>query len=118
MTFGLPANDLAPGAGTAFGFLQRLIKENAIKSCWGVLLGGSAGTGCWLGAGRQLKMLDRGSQKYLAIDCASDGEYKLFWCKAFEQTGEGPQSFTHTRGIFHIIFVLYSMIQFRLDLTG
>ena len=30
--FGLLANDLVPGSGMAFGFLQRLIKEKTIKS--------------------------------------------------------------------------------------
>lgn len=30
--FGLPANDLVPGARLAFNSLQRLIKENTIKS--------------------------------------------------------------------------------------
>lgn len=30
--FGLPANDLVPGAGMAFNSLQKLIKENTIKS--------------------------------------------------------------------------------------
>lgn len=53
--FGLPAKDLVPGAGMAFGFLQRLIKENAMKSLWELLCGGSAYTKCWLKAGRQLK---------------------------------------------------------------
>lgn len=54
--FGLPANDLVPEAGMAFGFLQRLIKENTIKSLWELLCGGSASTRCWLRASRQLKM--------------------------------------------------------------
>lgn len=54
--FWLPANELLPGTGTTFGFLQRLIKENTIKSCWEFLNGGSASTGCWLRAGRHLKM--------------------------------------------------------------
>lgn len=53
---GLAANDLVPGAGKAFGSLQRLIKENTIKSLWQLLCGGSASTRCWLGAGRKLKM--------------------------------------------------------------
>lgn len=83
--FGLPANELLPGTGTAFGFLQRLIKENTIKSCWEFLCGGSASTGCWLGAGRQLKMspgtlrchqAPRGSQKYSAVECSWDVEYE------------------------------------------
>lgn len=54
--FGLPANELLPGTGTTFVFLQRLIKENTIKSHWEFLCGGSASTECWLRAGRQLKM--------------------------------------------------------------
>lgn len=53
---GLPTNDLVPRAGTPFGFLERLIKENTIKSHWELLCGGSASTRCWLRAGRQLKM--------------------------------------------------------------
>lgn len=54
--FGLPANDLVPVAGTAFGFLQRLIKENTIRARWELLCGGWASTGCWLTAGTHLKM--------------------------------------------------------------
>lgn len=53
---GLPANDLVPGAGAAFVSRQRLVKENAINALWELLCGGSASTGCWMRAGRQLKM--------------------------------------------------------------
>ena len=86
MNFGLPANDLVPGAGMAFGFLWRLIKENTIKSHWELLCGGSASTGCWLRAGRQLKM-SPGTREFseilsYAIECTLDVEYELFRCKS------------------------------------
>lgn len=84
--FGLPANDLVPVAGTAFGFLQRLIKENTIKAC-------RDGSYCVeaeppLGAGWQQVRIWRchqgpgGSQKYSALVCTWDVECKLFRCKA------------------------------------
>lgn len=108
--FGLPANELLPGTGMAFGFLQRLIKENTIKSCWEFLCGGSAFTGCWLRAGRQLKIspgmqrchqAPRGSQKYSAVECAWDVQCELLGVNHQGKTGEGAPSFTHTRTQLH-----------------
>lgn len=43
--FVLPANDMVPG--TALCFLQRLLKDNTVKSHWKLLCGILAFTGCW-----------------------------------------------------------------------
>lgn len=122
--FGLPANELLPGTGMAFGFLQRLIKENTIKSHWEFLCGGSASTGQWLRAGKTAEDVTRhtkvspGTQGLSEIlRCAWDIEYELSGVKHQGQTGEGAPDFTHTRAQLHIIFVLFSMTQFRLHLV-
>lgn len=43
--FELPANDLVPGM--ALYFLQRLLKDNTVKSCWKLLCVNLDFTGCW-----------------------------------------------------------------------
>lgn len=43
--FELPANDLVPGM--ALYFLQRLLEDNTVKSCWKSLCVNLAFTGCW-----------------------------------------------------------------------